>query len=45
MRLLATITAACADDLHDWPLLNAPTEDAPDGARFDFLNEVRRPVT
>ena len=41
-ELLARITAACGRDVRQWKLLEATSESAPDGSRFDFLNEFGR---
>ena len=39
---LKRLLTSCSDDLRDWRLLEAHDEHAPDGARFDFLNEFGR---
>lgn len=41
-HLLSRLVGSCAVDLRDWHLLEAGSDEAPDGARFDFLNEYGR---
>ena len=42
MRLFRQLMASCERDVADWHMLEAMSDAAPDGARFDFLNEYGR---